>query len=79
MLNDVKQSLYKKCMFLFITGVSIVCSKKTLKLLVTGLYAWISPVTGEFPAQKASNAENVSIWWRHHDKSFNVQQWDLST
>ena len=23
-------------------------------------------VTGEFPAQKASNAENVSIWWRHH-------------
>ena len=25
------------------------------------------PVTGEFPAQMASNAENVSIWWRHHD------------
>ena len=23
-------------------------------------------VTGEFPTQKASNAENVSIWWRHH-------------
>ena len=22
--------------------------------------------TGEFPAQLASNAENVSIWWRHH-------------
>ena len=22
---------------------------------------------GEFPAQRASNAENVSIWWRHHD------------
>ena len=22
--------------------------------------------TGEFPAHKASNAENVSIWWRHH-------------
>ena len=21
---------------------------------------------GEFPAQMASNAENVSIWWRHH-------------
>ena len=21
---------------------------------------------GEFPAQKASNAENISIWWRHH-------------
>ena len=25
-----------------------------------------SPVTREFPAQKASDAENVSIWWRHH-------------
>ena len=22
--------------------------------------------TGEFPAQMASNADNVSIWWRHH-------------
>ena len=22
--------------------------------------------TGEFPTQRASNAENVSIWWRHH-------------
>ena len=25
-----------------------------------------SPGTGEFPAQMASNAENISIWWRHH-------------
>ena len=25
-----------------------------------------SSVTGEFPAQMASNAESVSIWWRHH-------------
>ena len=23
-------------------------------------------MNGEFPAQMASNAENVSIWWRHH-------------
>ena len=23
-------------------------------------------VTGESPAQSASNAENVSIWWHHH-------------
>ena len=41
-------------------------SKKTSKLCVTGLCAGNSPVTGEFPAQMASNAENVSIWWRHH-------------
>ena len=31
-----------------------------------GLCEGNSLVTGEFPAQKASNAENVSIWWRHH-------------
>ena len=41
-------------------------SKKTSKLRVTGLCAGNSPGTGEFPAQIASNAENVSIWWRHH-------------
>ena len=40
--------------------------KKTSKLRVTGLCVGSSPVTGEFPAQMASNAENVSIWWRHH-------------
>ena len=42
-------------------------SKKTSKLRVTSLCAWNSPGAGEFPAQMASNAENVSIWWRHHD------------
>ena len=42
-------------------------SKKTSKLRVTGLCVGNSPGTGEFPAQMASNAENVSIWWRHHD------------
>ena len=41
-------------------------SKKTSKLRVTGLRAGNSPGTGEFPAQMASNAVNVSIWWRHH-------------
>ena len=30
------------------------------------LCAGNSPVTGEFPAQMASNAENVSTQWRHH-------------
>ena len=41
--------------------------KKTSKLRVTGLCAGNSPVTGEFPAQMASNVENVFICWRHHD------------
>ena len=42
-------------------------SKKKSKLRVTGLCEGNSPGTGEFPAQRASNTENVSIWWRHHD------------
>ena len=41
-------------------------SKKTSKLRATGLCAGTSTGTGEFPAQMASNVENVSIWWRHH-------------
>ena len=40
--------------------------KKTSKLRVTGLCVGNSPVTGEFPSQMASNADNVSSWWRHH-------------
>ena len=47
-------------------------SKKTSKLCVTGLCLGNSPVTGELPAQKASYAENISIWWRHHDISMNI-------
>ena len=43
-------------------------SKKTSKLRVTGLCAGNSLGTGEFPAQMASNAENVSILWRHHER-----------
>ena len=41
-------------------------SKKTSKLRVTGLCVGNLPGTGEFPAQMVSNAEYVSIWWRHH-------------
>ena len=31
-----------------------------------------STVTGEVPTQRSSNAENVSIWWRHHVPLFPV-------
>ena len=56
-----------------ITSLTIVCStvysvankNKTSKLRVTGLCAGNSPVTGEFTTQRASNAENISIRWRH--------------
>ena len=48
-----------------ITGPTIVYSTvysgadQRKKLRVTGLCAWNSPVTGEFPTQRASNAKNV--------------------
>ena len=41
-------------------------SKEISKLRVTYLCEGNSPVTGEFPTQRPSNTENVSIWWRHH-------------
>ena len=55
------------------TGVSIassaVCSgTDQRKHQSSALLAFVnSPVTSEFPIQMASNAENVSIWWRHHE------------
>ena len=57
-----------------ITSLTIVYStvysaqmKEKSKLRVTGLCAGNSLETGEFPAQMASNAENVSIAWHHHE------------
>ena len=41
-------------------------SKKTSKLRVTLLCEGNPPVIGGFPSQRASNMENVSIWWSHH-------------
>ena len=41
-------------------------SKKTSKLRVTGLCEENPPATGGFPSQRASYAENASIWLRHH-------------
>ena len=57
-----------------ITSLTIVYSnvyssadkKKTSKFGVTGLCAGKSLLISEFPAQRASNAGNVSIWWHHH-------------
>ena len=46
-------------------------STKRSKPRVTGLCVGNSPVTGEFPAQMVSNAENVSTWWRHHMRFIN--------
>ena len=41
--------------------------KKITKLRVTGLgWETTGEATDGFFSQRASNAENVSIWWRHH-------------
>ena len=61
-----------------ITGVSIVAfyrllrrkSRKTEKLRITDLCEGNSSASDEFPAYRgASNAEDVSIWWRHHNNN----------
>ena len=65
-----------------ITSLTIVYSTvnsdadQTSKLRVTGLCVGNSPGTGEFPAQMASNAEDVSICWRHNEKFYHVWKWD---
>ena len=50
-------------------------SKKTSKRRLTGLCVGNSPVTDEFPAQRASNAETLSIWWRHHAATVHAMFW----
>ena len=60
-----------------ITSLTIVFSaiyldtdhKENIKARRHWLCAGNSPEAGEFPAQIASNAENVSIWWRHHARA----------
>ena len=54
-----------------ITSVSIVCStvgsgadQRKHQSSASLVFVW--EFTGGLPAQKASNAENVFIWWRHH-------------
>ena len=59
-------SKHQSCVFLLIRLIRR-RSKKTSKLRDTGLCVGNSPVNGEFPAQSASIAENVYIWWRDHE------------
>ena len=63
-LDDVSIHQPRDCLLSRLFGRR---SKKASKLRVTGLCVGNLQGTGEFAAQMASNAENVSIWWRHHD------------
>ena len=49
-----------------ITGVSIVYSTVCSGADQRKHQSSASPVTDEFPTQRVSNAEKVSIWWCHH-------------
>ena len=49
-------------------------SKKISKLRDTVLCEGNPPVTGRSHSHRASNAKNISIWWRHHD-GVTVPQW----
>ena len=55
-----------------ITSISIVCSTvffwRISKIRVTEFCEGKSPLTDGFPLQSVSNAENFSIWIRHHDE-----------
>ena len=62
-LNGVSNHQHHQCLLRRLFGRR---SKKTLKLRVTGLCAGNPPGNNEFPTKRTSNAENVSIWWRHH-------------
>ena len=69
-------SLLHQMYMLFINWMYFICDNK-LCWTWTWTWTWKAPRhwplcgeftgTGEFPAQRASYAENVSIWWRHHD------------
>ena len=62
--------IIRSAMAYLVTGVPTVYSyrlfrrrrsKKTTKLRVTGLWMGDSPATGNLPAERASNAENVTL------------------
>ena len=55
------------CHEMFVQPFVLANIKENIKVRVTGLCEENSPVTCEFASQRASNAENVSIWWRHND------------
>ena len=85
-LTSVNSNFYsgrsKKTSKLHITGLCAGNSPVTCEVPAQRPETWsfdvfFDPVTGEFPAQMASNVENVSIWWCHRD-SCHWLQWKFS-
>ena len=69
--DDVSNHRRLECLFNRFLGR---ISKKTSTLRVTGLCEGNPPVTNRFSSQRASNAENISVWWRHHEPGHDRQQ-----
>ena len=54
-------------------------SKKYQRSALLPLCEGKPPMTGEFPSQRASNAESVSISWHHHGPRFSVPSTAMSS
>ena len=66
--NEREGVLNHRCLDCLLNRLFRRRSKKTQKLRYTGICDWNPPVTNGFLSQRASNAENVSIWWHHYIK-----------
>ena len=62
------------CLFSLYSGTD---QRKKSKLCITGLSEGNSLVTSEFLTQRASNGEDVSIWWCHHGTDQPTSSWQL--
>ena len=52
-------------------------TKENIKAPIHWDLWWESTGDRGFPLQRASNAENVSIWWCHHDHK-NLFNWNFT-
>ena len=72
--SDVIMSMMVSLITSYSIVYSTICSgadqRKHHSSVTTGLCEVKSLKTGEFPAQRASNEENIFIWWSHHGPSY---------
>ena len=74
---DTMASQITSLAIVYLTVYSGADQRKHQSSALRALCVGNSPVTDEFPTQRAGNAENVSIWWRHDgdmDDSLNVSE-----
>ena len=76
-LTIAYSTVYSWCVILIFVCTASIHFQTQIKENIKALCHWPlfcagNPlVTGEFPAQMASNAENVSIWWCYHGSRSN--------